>query len=301
MMDSDDAVTVIIPTLARAERAGLLTRSIESVLTQQGVRAIPLVVVNGNGRDARLVEALKHDARIRVVLADTASIPGALRLGRSHVDTPWLATLDDDDVLLPGALLARTLALKQSPDCVVVVTNGFRRDASGDTLHVRDFSDVRRDPLRSMLNSNWLLPGSWLCRTAAFDAELLEGMPRFLECTYLGIRFATTHRACFLDKPTVAWSTDTASSESKSREYQLQAEAALARILELELPSDVRHAFIKRLADARHAAATLHLKEGNRRAAWKSHLRSLRGPTGWRYLMFTRRLVLTEWLRAPRA
>ena len=301
MMDSDDAVTVIMPTLARKERAGLLKRSLESVLTQQGVRAMPLVVVNGDERDARLVEALKHDARIRVVFADEASIPGALRLGRSHVDTPWLAALDDDDVLLPGALLARTVALKHRPDCVAVVTNGFRRETSRDTLHVRDFADVRRDPLRSVLKLNWLLPGSWLSRTAALDDVVFQRMPRFLECTYLAIRFATTHRTCFLDVPTVAWSTDTLGSESKSRQYRLGTEAALNRILELELPSDVRHAFTRKLADARHFAAALYLQEGNRRAAWDSHLRSLRGPAWWRYLTFTPRLLLTAWPRVPRA
>jgi glycosyltransferase involved in cell wall biosynthesis len=299
MTSSGDAVTVIIPTLALRERAELLERSIESVLTQQGVRATPLVVVNGSEQDGRIVDALRHDTRIRMVVTAKADLPGALRLGRSHVDTSWFAALDDDDVLLPGALLARTLALEERSDCVAVVTNGFRRDGSGDTLHRPGLAEVRSDPLRSMLKFNWLLPGSWLGRTAAFDDEVFQRMPRYLECTYLGIRLATTHRTCFLDAPTIAWSADSPRSVSKSREYQLGAAAALCRILELDLPVDVRHGFRKKLADARHTAAQLYLKEGDRRAAWQSHLRSLCGPASWRFLRLTPRFFLTTKSRVP--
>jgi len=256
------------------------------------VGAIPLVVVNGHEQDARVVDALRRDAHVRVLVTGEADLPGALRLARSHVNTPWLTALDDDDVLLPEALEKRVLALEKRPDCVAVVTNGLRRDASGDTLHMPDFDDVRRDPLRSLLKGNWLLPGSWLGRTAAFEDELFQRMPRYLECTYLAIRLATTHRTCFLDASTIAWSTDSPRSVSKSREYQLGMEAALCRILELDLPADVRRGYQRRLASARNAAAALYLQEGDRRAAWKSHLRALRGPASWRFLSLTARLFL---------
>ena len=293
---SDDTggspVTVIIPTLATANRAELLKRAIDSVQAQRGVRATALVVVNGDVRDTQLLAAIRQDTRIRIVTTGLADLPGALRLGRAHVETPFFTALDDDDVLVPTALQVRRAALAERADCVAVVTNGWRRDARGDAPHMDSFEGVRRDPLRSLLEYNWLLPGAWLARTDAFRDEVFAGMPRYLECTYLAVRFATTHRTCFLDEPTVAWSADTPHSVSKSREYVLGLESALQRILELDFPADVRRGFRRKLAWAQHCAARLLLAEGRSQAAWGTHLRSLRGPDSWRFLSLTPRLFL---------
>jgi hypothetical protein len=292
MPDLSDAVTVIVPTLARTQRAALLKRAVASVLEQQGVDALPLIVVNGAEYDRSLVATLKEDARVNVIDVAQADLPGALRTGRSYVTTPWFTALDDDDVLLPGALSVRLRALKARSDCAAVVTNGLRRDAGGDTLHMSSFDAIRHDPLRALVKLNWLLPGAWLGRTSAFEDEVFATMPRYLECTYLAVRLATTHRTCFLDEPTIAWSTDTPQSASKSREYAIGAEAALERILALDLPPDVRQAFRGKLADAQHSVVRLYMAEGAWRAAWEQHLRSLRGPRFWRFLTLTPRLFL---------
>jgi glycosyltransferase involved in cell wall biosynthesis len=301
LSSTDHAITVIIPTLALAERSALIDRAIESVHAQREVRAIPLVVVNGHRHDEQVLDALKRDKRIRMLIAESADLPGALRLGRANVETQWVGTLDDDDLLLPDALSTRLLALRAHPGCVAVVTNGLRRDVTGDSLHLPDFSAVRRNPLRSLLISNWLLPGSWLGQTSAFDDEVFRRMPRYLECTYLAMRMATTHQTCFLDQPTMVWSAGTPHSLSRSREYELGMEVALSRILELDLPADVRYGFRLKLAAARNAAASLHLKEGNRRAAWQNHLRALRGPASWRFLGLTSRLIFPPRVRVRRA
>ena len=292
MNSTPPAITVIVPTRALRERSVLLRRALASVLAQEGVRALPVVVVNGPRRDAQLMASLEQDRLIRVLSNEEESIPAALNLGRSQVDTRWFAELDDDDLLLPGALLARVRALEERADCAAVVTNGLRRDASGDTLNVADFAAVRRDPLRSLVRFNWLLPGSWLCRTSAVDGEVFRNMPPHLECTYLGIRLATTHRTCFLDEPTVVWCTDTPGAASRSREYVLGAESAITRILEMQFPPDVRNSYRRKLANSRNGAARLLLREGNRRAAWRCHLRSLRHPAGWRDWRLTLRLIV---------
>lgn len=293
MPDSSDAVTVIIPTLALAERAEFLTRAIASVHGQQVVRAIPLVVLNGPRQDARVVADLERNPRVRILKSAATDLPGALRAGRAQVETPFFTALDDDDMLMLSALSVRRAALLERTDCAAVVTNGWRRDTHSDTLHVTSFDDIRRDPLRSLLKYNWLLPGAWLGRTEAFEDEVFARMPRYLECTYLGVRLSTTHRTCFIDEPTVAWTVTTPGSISKSREYLVGAEDAINRILELDLPADVRRGFRKKLAEAQHAAARLYLKEGDRRAAWASHLRSLRQPGSWRLLGLTARLFMT--------
>ena len=131
-----------MPTRALRERAEVLRRAIDSVLSQAGVRAVPLIVVNGTGRDPGLVEALTADPRLRVLCQEEAGIPAALRAGREVLDTPWFADLDDDDLFLPGALALRVDTLERRPDCCAVITNGYRRSASGtDVLNAPDELD----------------------------------------------------------------------------------------------------------------------------------------------------------------
>jgi glycosyltransferase involved in cell wall biosynthesis len=280
-----------MPTRGLRERRALLDCALASVLDQDGVRAVPLMVINGPDRDPELTRELRNDRRMRVTVLDDANLPAALLTGRGMVDTPWFAELDDDDLLLPGALARRVQALESRPDCDAAVTNGVKRDATGDTLSIPDMSAVRNDPLRALSQRNWLLPGSYLCRTETVGPELFEGMPRYLECTYLAIRLANDYRLHFLDCLTVVWHTDTPRSESKSREYVLGQVAATRRLLELGLPSDVQ-ARLRRLAsNASHNIARLHLRERNLGEAWRWHVRTLRQADGWRYIGFTRRLV----------
>jgi glycosyltransferase involved in cell wall biosynthesis len=282
------AVTVIFPTLARQDRAPFLQRALASVLSQEGVRAVPLVVINGDERDPDVVRQLHVDPRIRVASVPERGIPEALRAGRDLVDTPWFSRLDDDDLMLPGALALRVSALESQPGLEAVVTNGYRRDATGDTLHVTNPTEVQRDPLTALLTSNWLLPGSWLCRTTSIGSDVFRSAPHSLECTYLAVQLASRRRMVFLGQPTVVWHTDVPASESKSREWHLGEADALATILELDLPKDFREGIRRKIAPACHSAASRFLAEGSPADAWSWHLRSLREPGGWRYLLYTR-------------
>jgi hypothetical protein len=285
------SVSVIIPTRALRERRGLIRRAVESVLSQSGVRAVPIVVVNGPGADPDIVGELRADGRVRVQQNEQAGLPDALLAGRSLVDAPFFGALDDDDLYLPGALAARVRVLSERLDCDAVVTNGIRRDSTGDTLQNEDMAVVERDPLRAMFRSNWLLPGSWLCRTERVGNWLFEGMPTSLETTYTGVQLASRCRLAFLNQPTVVWHTDTANHLSGSREWVLAHAAALQRLLELDLPQDVKTSIRLQWTDACHGNSEMLLREGSRAEAWRWHARSLFGHGGSRYLGFTWRFL----------
>jgi glycosyltransferase involved in cell wall biosynthesis len=286
-----EAVSVIMPTRARRERGALFRRAVESVLAQENVRVVPLVVINGSDRDRELTDKLRADPRLRVMILDDANLPAALLAGRKMVDTAWFAELDDDDVLLPGALAVRLHAFQEQPELDAVVTNGFKRTAAGDTLNLDDISSVQRDPLRSLFQRNWLLPGSWLCRTDRVGVEFFEGMPKFLECTYFAARLALGCRIRFLDHPTVVYYADTPNSESGSRDYQLSQAGALRRLLDLDLPPDVRAKWRTRIRHACQGNARLYLQEGRLHEAWRWHLQSFREFRGWRSIHFTPRFI----------
>jgi hypothetical protein len=285
-----------MPTLAAPERALSLRRAIVSALDQDGVQVVPIVVVNGPTPDPAVMAELEANPRVRVCRLERASLPAALRVGRDQVDSPWFAELDDDDVLLPGGLAVRLQALQADPDLHVVVTNGYRRCEATQSLNIQDGDVVRRDPLRALLRGNWLLPGSWLCRTDRVGPGIFDAMPPYLECTYLAIRFALTGRMRFLDVPTVAWTMH--GGESGSNHYALGQPDALRQILSLELPRDVRSGLTSHLTAAYHSVAERHRSSGDLPRAWSAHLRCLKHPSGWRFLPYTRHLVRASLRRA---
>jgi len=286
-----DNVSVIIPTLALRERTALVRRAIESVLDQRGVRASPIVVVNGHQRDADLVAQLHGDRRLRVLQQAPADLPAALQLGRRHVDARWFATLDDDDFMLPGALALRVQALRDSDRFDAVVTSGYCRGDDGDTLSIGDVERVASDPLGELARSNWLLPGAWLCGNDSASAALFDGMPPHLECTFLAIRLCMTRQVQFLSTPTVVWHRSSPTSASKSIRYRTGQAASIRQLMQLDLPAGIREAYRMKLAAAHHDAARAWLEDGDLPQAWEQHVKSLRSAGGWRHLPFTRRLL----------
>jgi hypothetical protein len=285
------AVTIIVPTLALRERSQSLALAIESILSQDGVSAVPLVVFDRTNGSAEVESALRLDRRIHLLQIDAVDIPAKLRAGRAEVTTAFFGTLDDDDVLLPGGLARRLEVFRRYPDCTVVVSNGYLRRASGDTVFVPPDANVAADPLRAMVRANWCLPGSWLARTDSASAALFDGMTPNAENTFLALRFATEYRMQWLDEPTVAHVIGSPAAMSMSREFVLGQADALRRIIQLALPREIRSEYRRRIAAAYHAAADHDFYEGHLADAWRWHYASLRSPGGWRYIPFTRHLL----------
>jgi glycosyltransferase involved in cell wall biosynthesis len=229
-------VSIIMPTLACRERAASLVRAIDTVVSQQGPRGIPLVIVNGPAGAPEVLEHLRRRADIRLVTLNEASLPDALRAGRTLVDTPYFAVLDDDDELLPGALRARLEGLEAAPGTDLVVTNGFLAGFGRRELNIADFRRIEADPLRMLLTQHWLPPCAGLFRTNTITPEFFERIPRYREWTYLALQLALRRRIAFAACPTFVYCTDTVGSLSKSRAYCLAGPPAIARMLELPLP-----------------------------------------------------------------
>lgn len=285
-------VSIIMPTLACRERATSLLRAIDTVVSQQGARGIPLVVVNGGSAAPEVLEHLRRRSDIRLTTREEADLPQALHAGRTTVDTPYFAVLDDDDQLLPGALQTRLAVLEAASGADVAVTSGFLERAGRREVNIADFQRIQADPLRMLLVQHWLPPCAGLFRTSAVTPDFFEALPRYREWTYLAIRLALRLRIRFAARPTFVYSFDTPDSLSKSRAYCLGGPSALARMLELELPADVRAALRVRLAGDLHSASSAELEDGNYRAAWRWHFKSLTQPSGWRYLPYARHLLI---------
>ena len=300
-MTASEEVAVIIPTLATAERAPYLLRAIESVTTQAGVRGVPLVVANGPGADPGLLAGLAQRLDVILHRQAPASLPAAIQTGRRLVTTRCFGGLDDDDLLLPGALAERLMRLDAGDRPDAVVSNGILRDRAGDRIAIADVERVRRDPLRALLECNWMLPGGALFRTESITPDVLSAMPKHLESTFLGLVLASRFRIAFLADPTVVHHTDLPFSIDRSPECRIGRPGALRSLLSLPLPNDVRQTLRERIGATCHEVSEYHWREGRWLAAWRWHLRSLAAPRGLRYVGYTRHLLLAPARASNRA
>jgi hypothetical protein len=292
-------VAIIMPTAAHPERARGLARAIGSVLSQVNARGVPLVVVNGMAASSEVLRLLRRRTDIRLAVLDDASLPHALEAGRAMVDTPYFGVLDDDDELLPYGLSTRLDAFAADPDADVIVTNGYLEGVGRRSMNIADFAAIQADPLRRLLEGNWLPPCAGLFRTNTVTPDFFVDIPRYREWTYLALCLARRRRIRFTARPTFVYRTDTPGSLSKSRAYALAGPTAIQRMLAIDLPTDVRAALRAHLAADLHSVSRLELADGHYGAAWSAHLRSLLQPPGWRYLRYTARLLAATLFRAP--
>jgi glycosyltransferase involved in cell wall biosynthesis len=129
-----DPVTVIIPTRNRRD---LLLRAVRSVLEQRQV-TLSLIVVDEASSDgsAEAVQSL-DDPRVRVVRhASPQGVSQARNTGLEHVESPWVAFLDDDDLWAPEKLAAQLDALREQPQARWSCTSAVLIDSYSRVLGV---------------------------------------------------------------------------------------------------------------------------------------------------------------------
>ena len=289
--EAANTISVILPTTATAARLQSLNRAIESVLSQQDVTVDLIVVANGPRCDPEILDSLAKRLDVRLVYTEEGSYPAALRRGRDLVEAPFFAEIDDDDELLPMALATRLHHLELDSSIDVVVTNGILRRGGQEMVGIRDIDSCRTDPLRRLMDDMWLVPCAALYRTETVTPDFFETIPPAMEWTYLGTLLSLKRKIVFVDTPTFVYNRDTSDSLSRSKHYFLSTPDAMKRLMELELPAEIRELVREKHVRSLHAASNLELIEGNVSAAWKWHLRTLAHPSGWRYLTYTRHLV----------
>lgn len=287
-------ICVIVPSLGLAKRAEGVRRALASIRAQQRVRAVAIVVINGDRFDHALVRELRSETNVRVLLREPADLPQALCAGRASVDSEWFAELDDDDLLMPDALFTRLAEARAHLECDAVISNGVVIEGGQRRAHVQSWDEMRQDPLRALAKLSWLRPGAGLFRSATVGVEMMAGMPHYLEWTWLAARLALAHRLRFLDRQTFVYNADTLDSLWKSTACRVGLPVAIDALLMLDLPPEVRRAFERRRTVACNVASQACLHDGAVAQAWRWHVQALRQPGGWRYLLGTRRF-----LRAP--
>jgi hypothetical protein len=287
-MSLDNAVSVIIPTLATTERGKFLFQTIDSVLMQRDVQTIPIVIANGRLFDPTIIKELEARNDLKYVYLEKASQPTAIQAGRNLVETTFFSILDDDDLLFPHAMATRLQPMQNDQDTDVVVTSGIiyqSNNPNSTTVNIIDFQEITKDPLRR-INQRWMLTGACLFRTATVDQAIFEGMPPYLEWTYMAVRLCLAKKKLsFINDPTIVHFVDHPFSVDRSRQAILGRPESLKQILALEMPRDVRVIFEAYLGAAYYKVSQVHLRDLNFRLAWSAHMKMVKYK-GWKNLLF---------------
>ena len=290
------AITVIIATTCEAKREREIHRAVASVMAQDGVDVQLLVIANGSRFDPRIIDALRLMPRVSVHMLAEPSYPAACRHGRSLVTTEFFAYLDDDDEFLPGALRTRVAPLVDDPAVDFVATNGYLEVGGAERIGHAPRPNIEREPLEELLRANWMQPCGNLFRSATVTLDYFDGTTKYYEWTLLAFKLSQRLRLRFLDVPTYR-KHDTPESLYKSAGVVEGAVVVVDMLIALNTKPSLRGTLSRLRGAALHATSDFHRNAGHYGKAWKFHLRSLLHPRGWRYLPYTRRLLLPAALR----
>lgn len=291
-MNINPLVTTIIPTTALPSRSELLKRAVYSIRGASERLISIIVIVNGNHHDPAVCDWLEQQEDIKVEYISEPSLPAAILRGRQLVETPYFSFLDDDDEYMENTIAMRQEALDKIPEADLVVTNGYRRNITGDHIVFDTLKEASTNPLVMVVKAVWLCSCNALFRSSSVGESYFQNSHARAEWTWLAFNLAMDGKKVqVLDRPGFRLH-DTPGSLSKTTEYEEAYLALYQRMLHRLPPAEVVRLIRRRISADWHDRSTRALARGDRGKAISAHLRSLLYPGGLRYLSYSRRLVL---------
>lgn len=286
-------ITVIIPTLALPERRDKLLRSIECILSQNGVNALPLIVINGQRYDLELFRILEKRDDIKLIYTGEGHVAKAQTFGVENVRTPYYAFLDDDDVFTKDALAYRLELMEQNPFPDLVVTNIYIDRQGKKYTAIKNMNSLSDNPKHSIFEKAWLWSGNNLFRTATISVDYFKKRGRYMEWTELAIRLAGEKRIVFSNKPTAIYYDTPDSAVYQIQYWEAQANL-MASMKNHSYPRKTRFIINKKRTAALNYLSRHASFEGKMGKAWRYHMKCLTSSGGLRYLSYTRKLIWTR-------
>lgn len=292
-MISPPRVSIIIPTAGERSRADTLVRAIDSAASQQHAEVEIIVVLNGQRFDPAIRSALEADPRLRAVYLAEGNVSRARRHGLNLATGAYFGFLDDDDELLSGALALRTREMLNRPDIDVLVTNGYLNSGTdAPVVAAHAWPTLGDNTVGSFLKLNWFASPAPLFRRATVAPQHFDIPYIYYEMTYLFFALFTAGlRFGFLEEKTYRVNQGDSASASHSRAYELALPDFLLDLRRLPLDRETENVLKQKYLTALNTSANLRLTDGEVAAAWRLHGQCLAGG-GWRYLPFTRHLLL---------
>ena len=230
-------------------------------------------------------------------VGEQASPGRAASIGRNLVEADFYAFLDDDDELLPHALVTGMEIMRSDPAVDVVVTTGYWFSGNERLIHIPDIARHQDDLLGGIVERCWLSSCGGLYRASSISREYFDELPDLCEWTWLAFMLAMDGRKIrFVDVPTYN-AYDTPRSQSKSGEFLEAVIGVLAAMRAHSLPPETQAQLEQKYRAALHDAAEHSRQARQLGKAWRLHLQSMMVPSTLRYAAYTRKLLWNG--RAP--
>lgn len=108
-------VDVIIPTF---NRSSVMTKAIDSVLTQTYKNFVLHIVDDGSTDDTQIIlEKYRSHPQVKIYLQQNAGVSAARNLAAFKSHGEWISFLDSDDEWMPHKLEAQIKYLVENPEC----------------------------------------------------------------------------------------------------------------------------------------------------------------------------------------
>lgn len=286
-------IDVIVRTLLSKTREREIMRALDSIQNLPSMQARPIVVVNGDHYDRPLLDMLQQRPGIVLHYQPDASAGRAIATGRRLVTAPYFMYLDDDDQLVAAGMKSLSTYVFNHFDWDVLITNGyFCRSGESRPMYL-DLKSHAIHPLRSLLSESWVCAGATIFRSESISADFLDMERNHQEWTYIAFRLVMEEkRIAFMDAPTVVYH-DTGGSASKLIEHQEEALSLLEQMsADSRVDGETRSLMERKYRNMLHVIALQYWRQGDRRKAWIYHLRSMRQPFTFKYLLFSRKLLI---------
>ena len=173
-----DTISVIIPTY---NRAGLIRRSVESVLTQTWQALEVIVVDDGSTDDTEQVVAAIADPRVRYHrMAQNGGACAARNMGVSLAQGEYIAFQDSDDAWLPHKLATQMQQLTESgADVVFCSFERYRTDGTLAQVFPDGENDLGRITYQQLLHGSLVSTQTLLGKRVCFEQlPFNPAMPR---------------------------------------------------------------------------------------------------------------------------
>jgi hypothetical protein len=204
---SDDApvgaVSVVIPT---RDRKDLLARTLETVYAQRP-RPARIVVVDDGSTDGTAEMLAGEPVTVVRNDGDNWGPARARHEGLPHVDSEFIAFLDSDDLLLPGALATLEESLRNQPEAPFAFGRSLTARESGEGWEPTGLMTAARAemraPLQALFARNFVPSVGTLVRTSS--VARIGGYPQqtnFSQDHYFWLRLAQLGDPVFVPKIT---------------------------------------------------------------------------------------------------
>lgn len=206
---------------------------------------------------------------------EAPSAPKAVHRGVQLVSTEYFATLDDDDELLELAIDKRLSAIESKRDIDFVITNGYRNQIGTDNVWHNNLNEIQIDPLGSLMEANWLTSCNAIFRKHSVGSDIFFDNHPYGEWTWLAFKLILTGKRVAVLNTATFRINDTPGSLSKSRRYEESYIPLFKKMLDFNLPRNIKTQIQRKLSAAYHDASDTSLSRGDMANAVKWHLLSL--------------------------